>query len=244
LNFPSKLIEDAVTEMANRPGIGKKTALRLVLHLLKREETHTLSLAESLVSMRTQVQYCRQCHNISDGAICGICANPHRDTSLICVVEDIRDVLAIENTAQYRGLYHVLGGIISPVEGVGPSDLNIESLVRRIRTAAEQAENQASPLHYAENGEPSAPMVQDAGLELHPKEGLDALPHQNEVKEVIFALSSTMEGDTTTFYLTKRLKPFEVKVSTIARGVPIGGDLEYADEITLGRSIVSRVRYE
>src|SRR4028119_1208862 len=128
MNFPSKLIEDAVTEMAKLPGIGKKTALRLVLHLLKREETHTMSLAESLVSLRTQIQYCRQCHNISDGDICGICANPHRDTSLICVVEDIRDVLAIENTAQYRGLYHVLGGILSPVEGVGAADFPIDSL--------------------------------------------------------------------------------------------------------------------
>jgi recombination protein RecR len=244
LNFPSKLIEDAVTEMAKLPGIGKKTALRLVLHLLKREETHTMSLAESLVSMRTHIQYCRQCHNISDSEICGICANPHRDTSLICVVEDIRDVLAIENTAQYRGLYHVLGGIISPVEGVGPSDLNVESLVRRIRSAAEQAEKPATSLPYSENGAGSVSMVEDADPALHSKVGTDALPHQIEVKEVIFALSSTMEGDTTTFYLTKRLKPFQVKVSTIARGVPIGGDLEYADEITLGRSIVSRVRYE
>jgi recombination protein RecR len=239
LNFPSKLIEDAVTEMAKLPGIGKKTALRLVLHLLKREETHTLALAESLTNMRTHVQYCRQCHNLSDGEICAICANPHRDTSMICVVEDIRDVLAIENTAQYRGLYHVLGGIISPVEGIGPADLHIESLVRRIRSAAEQnaGEKPATP-SYSENGEAKVSVVEEAA------HTAASLPHQSEVKEVIFALSSTMEGDTTTFYLTKKLKPFHVKVSTIARGVPIGGDLEYADEITLGRSIVSRVRYE
>jgi recombination protein RecR len=203
LNFPSKLIEEAVGEVAKLPGIGKKTALRLVLHLLKKEEIHTRSLANALVAVRTQTQYCQKCHNISDGPLCSICTSPRRDNAIVCVVEDTRDVLAIENTAQYNGLYHVLGGIISPLEGIGPSDLRIDSLLRRI------AEADTDP-----------------------------------VKEIILALSPTMEGDTTAFYLQKKLKPFNLKVSTIARGIPIGGDLEYADEITLGRSIVGRVRYE
>ena len=237
--------------MAKLPGIGKKTALRLVLHLLKKEETHTLALADSLVNLRTNVQYCHQCHNLSDSELCGICASPHRDGSLICVVQDIRDVLAIENTAQYRDLYHILGGIISPVEGIGPADLNVESLMRRLQAA--------------ETGRTTAALSSES-VRTHPEEDRTSAPHAREgeeniseatqtgpeifsqpptpVKEIIFALSSTMEGDTTTFYLTKRLKPFRVKVSTIARGVPVGGDLEYADEITLGRSIVGRVRYE
>lgn len=202
MNYPSKLIEEAVEEIAKLPGIGKKTALRLALHLLKRDGEQTASLAEALVKMRLNTQYCRQCHNISDDALCQICNNPRRDPAVVCVVEDTRDVLAIENTAQFKGLYHVLGGIISPLEGVGPGDLNIESLVSRL----------------SEEG--------------------------HEIREVILALSPTMEGDTTAFYLTKRLKQFPVKLSTIARGVPIGGDLEYADEVTLGRSIVSRVAYE
>ena len=223
-----------MNEMAKLPGIGKKTALRLVLHLLKREETHTLSLSEALVNMRTGIQYCRQCHNIADAELCAICANPHRDGSLICVVEDIRDVLAIENTGQYRGVYHVLGGIISPVEGVGPADLHVESLVKRVRQSDASGNGQGS-----EKGAfASPPVVEETAVTYSPS--VPATP----VKEVIFALSSTMEGDTTTFYLTKKLKPFHVKISTIARGVPIGGDLEYADEITLGRSIVGRVRYE
>ena len=200
MNYPSKLIENAVEEMAKLPGIGKKTALRLVLHLLKREEEATLSLAEALTNMRTLIQYCRHCHNISDTDTCAICASPTRDRSLVCVVEDTRDVLAIENTAQYRGLYHVLGGIISPLEGVGPSDLHIDSLLNRL----------------GETG----------------------------VNEIILALSPTMEGDTTAFYLTKKLKPYKLKVSTIARGIPVGGELEYADEITLGRSILSRTAYD
>jgi recombination protein RecR len=200
MNFPSKLIENAVNEMAKLPGIGKKTALRLVLHLLKKDEENTIALAEAITNMRIQIQYCRECHNISDGEVCAICANPSRDRSLVCVVEDTRDVLAIENTAQYKGLYHVLGGIISPIEGIGPSDLNIDSLVRRIP--------------------------------------------ESEIKEVILALSPTMEGDTTAFYLTKKFKPYNLKVSTIARGIPVGGELEYADEITLGRSIVRRTAYE
>lgn len=200
MNYPSKLIENAVNEISKLPGIGKKTALRLVLHLLKREEETSLALAESITQLRTQIQYCRHCHNISDADVCAICANAMRDRSLVCVVEDTRDVLAIENTSQYKGLYHVLGGIISPIEGVGPNDLHIDSLVRRI-----------------------------------PESG---------IKEVILALSPTMEGDTTAFYLTKKLKPFSLKISTIARGIPIGGELEYADEITLGRSIMTRVAYD
>lgn len=243
MNFPSKLIEDAVNEMAKLPGIGKKTALRLVLHLLKREETHTLLLAEALINMRTQIQYCRQCHNISDGELCGICANPHRDASIICVVEDIRDVLAIENTAQYRGLYHILGGIIAPIEGIGPADLHIHSLLRRLPTPSryEDAEQEATEKNKAaeRTAEYHNRPDQDIPEELTPPKNTTS-----EVKEIIFALSSTMEGDTTTFYLTKRLKPYHLKISTIARGVPIGGDLEYADEITLGRSIVGRVKYE
>ncbi|MFC0183863.1 DNA replication and repair protein RecR [Pseudarcicella hirudinis] len=201
MNFPSKLIENAVEEISKLPGIGKKTALRLALHLLKRDEKQTLSLSEALVAMRSKTRYCRQCHNISDDELCGICTGNRREQGVICVVEDTRDVLAIENTSQYKGLYHVLGGIISPLEGVGPNDLNIESLVQRISG-------------------------------------------NTEVKEVILGLSPTMEGDTTAFYLTKRLKPFDVKITTIARGIPIGGDLEYADEITLGRSIVSRIVFE
>lgn len=189
--------------MSKLPGIGKKTALRLVLHLLKREEDQTELLASTLVAMRTKVKYCQKCHNLSDHDLCSICTNPRRDSSLICVVEDTRDVLAVENTSQYKGLYHVLGGIISPVEGIGPSDLHIDSLIERLKTPEGQA-----------------------------------------VREIILALSPNMEGDTTAFYLQKKLKPFQLKISTIARGVPIGGDLEYADEVTLGRSILSRIAYE
>lgn len=204
MNYPSRLIEDAVAEISRLPGIGKKTALRLALHLLKRDEQQTRILSEALVNMRTKTSYCVKCHNIADSTICNICNNPKRDVSIICVVVDTRDVLAIEATSQYKGLYHVLGGIISPLEGIGPSDLNIESLINRIEHA----------------------------------------PSDERVQEVILALSPTMEGDTTAFYLQKKLKAAEIKVSTIARGIPIGGDLEYADEITLGRSIVSRVAYD
>lgn len=204
MNYPSRLIEDAVSEISRLPGIGKKTALRLALHLLKREEEQTRSLSEALVNMRTKTTYCIQCHNIADEALCNICSNPKRDKTIICVVVDTRDVLAIESTNQYRGLYHVLGGIISPLEGIGPSDLEIDSLLSRVEQTGE-----AEP-----------------------------------VQEVILALSPTMEGDTTAFYLQKKLKTTGVKMSTIARGIPIGGDLEYADEITLGRSIVSRVAYD
>ncbi|MBC8154126.1 MAG: recombination protein RecR [Bacteroidetes bacterium] len=203
MEFPSKLIEDAVNEVAKLPGIGKKTALRLVLHLLKRDEDQTQLLASTLVAMRLKVKYCKKCHNLSDHDLCSICTNPRRDNSLICIVEDLRDVLAVENTAQYKGLYHVLGGIISPVEGIGPSDLHIDSLIERLRTPEGQA-----------------------------------------VRELILALSPNMEGDTTAFYLQKKLRPFNLKISTIARGIPIGGDLEYADEVTLGRSILSRIAYE
>jgi recombination protein RecR len=202
MQFPSKLIEDAVNEISKLPGIGKKTALRLVLYLLKSDKDESLLLAESLVNLRTKIQYCKTCKNISDGDICSICSSNRRDRSLICVVEDIRDVLAVENTEQFKGLYHILGGIISPIEGVGPQDLHIESLIARI-------------------GEPDS-----------------------EVKEVILALSPTMEGDTTAFYISKKLKTHQIKISSIARGIPIGGELEYTDEITLGRSIISRIAYD
>jgi len=198
--FPSKLIEDAVNEISRLPGIGKKTALRLVLHLLKQESKATESLAGSLLNLRNKIQYCRDCHNISDDSLCNICGNSKRDKSLLCIVEDIRDVLAIENTSQFHGVYHVLGGVISPIEGIGPSELNIDSLIKRIP--------------------------------------------DSETKEVILALSPTMEGDTTAFYITKKLKEHRIKISTIARGIPIGGELEYTDEITLGRSILSRTLYD
>ncbi|MDF0693618.1 recombination mediator RecR [Aquirufa ecclesiirivi] len=199
-NYPSRIIEQAVEEISKLPGIGKKSALRLALHLLKRPESQSLQLAHALVQLRTETQFCPQCHMISDGGLCGICHSHKREESLICVVEDMRDVLAIENTGQFIGLYHVLGGIISPLAGISPSDLQIDSLIQRVSTG--------------------------------------------KVTEVILGLSPTMEGDTTAFYLTKKLKEFPIKISTIARGIPIGGDLEYTDEITLGRSIVGRVVYE
>ncbi|HSF55028.1 MAG TPA: recombination mediator RecR [Algoriphagus sp.] len=199
LNFPSKLIEDAVTEISRLPGIGKKTALRLALHLLKQNEAVTGALALSLTQMREQIRYCKNCHNISDQEECSICKSHRRDRSVICVVEDIRDVLAIENTNQYQGLYHVLGGVISPIQGIGPEELKIETLINRVTIG--------------------------------------------EVSEVILALSATMEGDTTSFYLSKRLKESGIKVSTIARGIPVGGELEFTDEVTLGRSILTRINY-
>jgi recombination protein RecR len=198
--YPSRIIEQAVEEISKLPGIGKKSALRLALHLLKRPESQSLQLAHAVVQLRTETRYCPKCHMISDGDLCGICASTKRDESILMVVEDLRDVLAIENTGQYTGLYHVLGGIISPLSGISPSDLTIESLVQRVASG--------------------------------------------EIKEVILGLSPTMEGDTTAFYLTKKLAEYSVKLSTIARGIPIGGDLEYTDEITLGRSIVGRVVYE
>lgn len=199
MNFPSKLIENAVEELAKLPGIGRKTALRLVLYLLKSENENTRALASALEKMRDEVTYCKTCHNISDTDICNICANPLRDRSLLCVVSDIRDVIAIENTGQYQGIYHVLGGVISPIEGIGPSDLNIASLVERIPGS--------------------------------------------EIKEVLLAVSPTMEGDTTAFYITRKLREFPLRITSIARGVPVGGELEYADEITLGRSILERTSY-
>ncbi|OON68817.1 recombination mediator RecR [Hymenobacter sp. CRA2] len=201
MEFPSKLIENAVAELAKLPGIGRKTALRLALHLLKAETDTTSNLAEALAKMRFDIRYCQTCHNISDTEQCSICANPLRDHSTVCVVSDIRDVIAIENTGQFQGVYHVLGGVISPIEGIGPADLHIEPLVERVKV------------------------------------------EESEVKEVILAISPTMEGDTTAFYLTRRLREFpEVHISSIARGIPVGGELEYADEITLGRSIVERQR--
>src|SRR5690606_21544976 len=199
MEFPSKLIENAVEELAKLPGVGRKTALRLALHLLKEESEETFLLAEALVKMRTEVKHCKECHNISDTEVCSICLNPLRDRSLLCVVSDIRDVIAIENTSQFKGLYHVLGGVISPIEGVGPSHLHIDSLLER-------------------------------------------LPN-SEVKEILLAISPTMEGDTTAFYLTRKLRDHNVRITTIARGVPVGGELEYTDEITLGRSIVERTSY-
>lgn len=203
MNFPSKLIENAVNEISRLPGIGKKTALRLALHLLKQKESVTEELTLALNALRKDVNYCQSCHNISDATICSICASGRREKSIICVVEDIPDVLAIENTAQYNGLYHVLGGVISPIQGIGPDDLKIESLLQRITSASES----------------------------------------EKVEEVILALPATMEGDTTSFFITRRLKEYGIKVSTIARGIPIGGELEYTDEITLGRSILTRVNY-
>lgn len=202
MEFSSKLIESAVNEFSKLPGIGKKTALRLVLHLLKQDENFTTDIAQSLTDMRQNIKYCKKCHNISDEEVCNICKSHKRDNSIICLVEDTRDVLAIENTSQYNGLYHVLGGIISPIEGIGPEDLTIDSLMERVSNS------------------------------------------DSEVKEIIFGLSPTMEGDTTAFYISKKVKQFGIKTSTIARGIPIGGELEYADEITLGRSIVSRTAYE
>ena len=204
MNYPSRLIEEAVAEISRLPGIGKKTALRLALHLLKRDEEQTRSLSDALVNMRTKTTYCTHCHNIADDVLCNICSSNKRDQTTICVVVDTRDVLAIESTNQYRGLYHVLGGIISPLEGIGPSDLEIDSLMSRIGKREDE----------------------------------------EAVQEVILALSPTMEGDTTAFYLQKKLKATGIRISTIARGIPIGGDLEYADEITLDRSIVSRVAYD
>lgn len=201
MQYPSKLIEDAVNEISHLPGIGKKTALRLVIHLLKQEKETTLHLSDALVKLRTEVKYCKTCHNISDNETCEICTSHRRDHSVICVVENLPDLMAIENTAQYHGSYHVLGGIISPIDGIGPDDLKIDSLINRVKNK------------------------------------------EDRIKEIILALSSTMEGDTTSFYLTKKLKNFNLQVSTIARGIPVGGELEYADEITLGRSILSRTTY-
>lgn len=200
MEFSSKLIENAVNEMSQLPGIGKRTALRLVLHLLKQPKEQTNYLTEALESMRANILYCDNCHNISDVALCQICANTSRNHQIICVVEDIRDVMAIENTGQFRGVYHVLGGKISPIDGVGPSQLKIVTLVEKVKSG--------------------------------------------KVSEIIFALSSTMEGDTTNFYIYKQIAEFNIVVSTIARGIAVGDELEFADEVTLGRSILQRVPFE
>ncbi|MEJ1239190.1 recombination mediator RecR [Chryseolinea sp. T2] len=201
MDYPSRLIENAVNQIAKLPGIGKKTALRLVLHLIREKQENTAALTDALNTLRTNIRFCSTCHNICDGDVCSICNSHKRDRAILCVVEDVKDVMAIENTAQFNGLYHVLGGVISPMNGVGPSDIKIETLVGRVS---------CTPC---------------------------------EIREVILALSPTMEGDTTAFYINKRLKDISLKVSVIARGVPVGGDLEYADEITLGRSILGRTLF-
>jgi recombination protein RecR len=201
VDYPSKLIENAVNQIAKLPGIGKKTALRLVLHLIRDKEENTVLLTEALNTLRSNIKFCTTCNNISDDEVCSICLSHKRDRAILCVVEDAKDVMAIENTSQFSGLYHVLGGVISPMNGVGPTDLKIESLVTRLNHG------------------------------------------QSEIKEVILALSPTMEGDTTAFYINRRIKDLSLKVSVIARGIPVGGDLEYADEITLGRSILGRTLF-
>ncbi|MBO3699590.1 recombination mediator RecR [Roseivirga sp. E12] len=201
MNFPPKLVENAIEEISKLPGIGKKTALRLVLHLLKQDKITTTHLSDALNRLREDTQYCNTCHIISDTTDC-TCRTIKRELTTVCVVQDTPDVIAIENTAQYRGLYHVLGGVISPIEGIGPEELNIDTLIKRIK---------------------------------------DSEP---KIEEVILALNPTMEGDTTAFYLTKKLKEYGVKITSIARGIPIGGELEFADEVTLGRSIMTRTTYE
>ena len=200
MEFSSKLLENAVYEMSQLPGIGKRTALRLVLHLLRQPEAQTKHLTSALATLRSTINFCRQCHSISDTKICDICSNPNRKKEVICVVEDIRDVMAIENTGQYRGLYHVLGGKISPMDGIGPQDLYITSLLEKVKSGT--------------------------------------------VEELIFALSATMEGDTTNFYIYRQIQGVSVKTSTIARGIGVNDELEYADEVTLGRSIVHRIPFE
>ena len=199
MNYPSQLIEEAVNELSKFPGIGKKSAMRMVLFLLKQTEQDVSKLGQSVIKLRSNIKYCTRCGNVSDNDLCNICSSPKRNQQTICVVEDLRDVMAIENTNQYNGVYHVLGGLISPINGIGPDTLNIDTLISRI--AAE------------------------------------------ETKEIIMAISATMEGDTTVFYLSKKLKNTNVAISSISRGVAIGGELEYADEITLGRSIALRVPY-
>lgn len=200
MEFSSKLLENAVNEMSQLPGVGKRTALRLVLHLLRQPKEQTINFAEALLTMRTEIKLCSSCNNISDTELCEICSNSSRQDDIVCVVEDIRDVMAIESTSSFRGLYHVLGGKISPMDGIGPNDLNIQSLVDKV------------------------------------KKGV--------IKELIFALGSTMEGDTTNFYIYKQIQDYEIKTSTIARGISVGNELEYTDEVTLGRSIINRIPFE
>lgn len=200
MNFPSKLVEHAVNQLSTLPGIGKKSALRLVLHMLKKEKCQVKEFGESFIRLIQNISYCKDCYSISDLEICEVCADPKRDKSLICVVEDIRVMMAIENTMQFKGIYHVLGGLISPIDGIGPSELRIEELVEKVKTG--------------------------------------------KIKEVIFSLSTTMQGDTTNYYLFKRLKEFNISISIIARGIAIGDELEYTDEITLASAISSRLPYE
>lgn len=199
-SYPSRLLEQAVNELAKLPGIGRKTALRMALDLLRRSKADAEALGNAVIRLRNEVGYCEQCHNISDTPVCSICSNPKRDQSLICLVEDIRDVMAIENTAQFSGVYHVLGGIISPMDGIGPGDLHIDALIARCETG--------------------------------------------DIREVILALPSTIEGDTTNFFLYRKLSPFGIRMSLIARGISIGDELEHTDEVTLGRSIRNRTPYE
>ncbi len=200
MNFSSRKIELAVEEISRLPGIGKKTALRLALHLLRRPAGQTESLSAALLDLRNNTTFCSECHTISDTEICSICSSPKRDKSIVCIVEDVRDVMAIENTGGYSGVYHVLGGLISPMDGIGPSDLTIDALIDKMKTS--------------------------------------------EVKEVVFALNTTMEGDTTNFYLYRKIKDFGASLTTIARGIAVGDELEFADEVTLGRSIQHRIPYE
>ena len=199
MDFPSKILENAVNEISQLPGIGKRTALRLALHILKQPENQIDTLAGAIKNLRKTINFCSECYNISDNKICEICLNPSRENGELCVVEDIRDVMAIENTSQFKGRYHVLNGLISPIDGVGPADLKIDSLLERVKGG--------------------------------------------KIIEVIFALSTTMEGDTTIFYINKNLSNFDIKISTIARGIPVGDELEYTDEVTLGRSILKRIPY-
>jgi len=199
-HYSSKLVEEAVNELSKLPGIGKRTAMRLALYLLKQDVSFSERLGNSIINMRNNIQFCKRCHNISDQEICEICSNPRRDEKTLCIVEDIRDVMAIENTGQFQGLYHVLGGLISPMDGISPSDLTIEKLTDRIKN--------------------------------------------ENIEEIILTLSATVEGDTTSFYIYKQLSGFTLKISTIARGVAIGDEIEFADEITLGRSIIGRLPYE
>jgi recombination protein RecR len=200
MNFPSKLVEDAVDAFASLPGIGKKSALRLVLHLLKKDADFTENISSSISKLRKEIRFCEKCHNISDHAICNVCADSHRENDMICVVENFKDVLSIESTNQYRGKYHVLGGIISPIDGVGPDQLNIDTLISRVQ--------------------------------------------EDGIKEVVMALNPTMDGDTTIYYISKRLKDLDVKITTIARGIAFGGELDYVDEVTLARSFASRLPFE
>lgn len=198
--YPSKLLENVVSELSKLPSVGRRTALRLALSLLKRDERDSKSLGEAVINFRSGIKYCRKCHNLCDGELCNVCATPGRDDTTVCVVENVGDVMAIENTAQYHGLYHVLGGVISPMEGIGPNDVEIDSLIKRVE--------------------------------------------EENIKEVLLALTPNMEGDTTCFYIYRKLASFDVRVTTIAKGISVGDSLEYADELTLGRSIVNRIDFQ